>query len=235
MDGELYSTTVYSYDDLGNMTGWERTYADGSPTERAVCTWENGLNTRTDSYTGDEQTGYTLYEYDAHGYKIAAAGYNADGTLDSRWEYENDADGNVTASRRYDANGVISYESTTTYSANGIKTAGTYAGYENGVLDYTGEHTYDKTGRFSTYYKFYTVVDGKKTGGYREAWYDGNGRETKYVSCNSDGTIDYQYEHTYNNKGQRTREVYDSYENGELSRHELTTYAWAGNGSVTAT
>lgn len=187
----------YHYDKDGNLT-----YATQNVTDQGVFVeawFENGNRVKqTQTY---EDGHVATWEYDANGTKTAfesvdsagnllqKAEYNADGSYDNYYWYEN---GNVKQHNTYDDSGVQT--GTTTYWSDNPGKVQYYNTYENG--EYVAQTKYWPDGSVRGYY---TMTNGKDDGRvaveYNE---DGSIRKTEEYSApgvaertylyNSDGT-----------------------------------------------
>ena len=140
-------------------------------------------------YNGEgEETGKTVYGYDAAGNRTSGMNYNwenGDWVDVSKFVYEYDAAGNRTSEVNYNlVNGdrVNNYKRITEYNAAGKATLYEYYIWENGswVAKSKDVYEYDAAGN-QTLYEYYLWENGGWVGQLKSVYeYNANGRQTSY-------------------------------------------------------
>lgn len=114
-DADDNITSWYEYDyERNNQRKETRTYTSNGDLSFASY-FENGLRTKSESYSGGELYSYTEYEYDRSGRSIHAETYNSSGDLTSYTDYEYDFRGRETYRCTCDSNDNVQYYSETEY------------------------------------------------------------------------------------------------------------------------
>ena len=144
------------------------------------------LLTRTYYYADGSVESRREYEYNANGKPSADIYYDANGTLIQRTEYEYDANGRVTRDNRYDGSGTLHSWCARTYNA-----AGQLQSLDERLADGTpvSKLQYDAQRNYT-----YTIYDDDGT--YHATEYDTQGNSIRCTYYFSDGTVDWVDEYS---------------------------------------
>ncbi len=189
---DLSSTVVYSSNADGTSSETEK-FADGSRTERTKD--QNGYVILSRSYNADGSFNYAYsYENDGDGRTLRSNSLTADGKTESYTLYEYDKDGNQVRSTTYNADGSFAYAFTSEYNSQGQEIRQNYYRESPGKLYSYTLYEYDSDGKLvhSIDYR----ADGTKSW---ESYYrtTSDGRDQhRFISYNSDGSVykDYGWE-----------------------------------------
>jgi hypothetical protein len=211
-DGTILRWMEYAYNADGNKTT-ETTYSS-----EGVMSWEVyeydadgnqiklSVYSHPDSYlllgeeTSDEEVlvEWRDFQYDDTGKQIKVTPHNADGSVDTWWEYLYDDKGNRVKEvhfSTYDEPEAPMYWTEYEYDEHGEKTKETIYNFD-GSISHTTAYSYNELREqfAETYYDGNGEITG--TGAYVPV-YDDNGRLTKETFFNSSGEITYWLEYIY--------------------------------------
>ena len=163
--------------------------------------------TKATSYSGENLSGWSEYEYDSAGNLLGWKYYNADGSFRWRKEYEYDRAGNPVKLIWYDVNGVIiDCNEYRRYDSAGNQVEYIHY-YEDGRISVWYEYEYDGAGNQTKQIDYWGKAGshyGREYGslaGWYEYEYDSAGNQVKQISYYSDGCINWWREYEYESTG----------------------------------
>lgn len=204
-DGNVTSTTVFEYDEFGEVvkqetTGeyssfeaYENEYDEAGNLSKSTCYDESGALTY-----------YTTYEYDANGNQLKYINYDAEGNKGMSIEYEYDANGNMTKFIMLEADDQVSNWHEYVYDGNNMLSSTAYG--SEGKITSKQEYEYDadgvQIGMVDTF-----MFQGEALVTNEKYEYDANGNKIKAVTLGSDGDIYTINEFEYDANGNETKSI----------------------------
>lgn len=202
-NGKERSTTVYEYDENGNLTE-KRTQERNGSTLRDVYTYDkrgNQLSWRSYGYGGESDHWYES-TYDENGNELTRLSYNADGTLASRLESVYDEHGNEVTWRSYDGNGKERARNEYTYDEHGLQR--TWTRFDGGAFSFRQEYSHDENGNCTQVVRYVSEEECCDAETYV---YDENGVLIEYTVYDSEGVPSIRSLYTYDERGNITEEA----------------------------
>lgn len=226
-DGSPYYTTVYTYDEKGNVLREQTLDVNDMFLSGFACEYDDSGNTLLyQTLSGENEVSeWESYTYDENSNMLENVLYGADGSVQSRFVNTYNEQGNLLTSENYTGD-VLDSRDESIYDENGNLL--TYTTYDaDGVIAYLDQNTYDAQGnriRTETTYE----TNGIPSTFVTEAEFDDKGNLTLSKVYN-DGFLTDRYEYQYDAQSRVT--AYSMYEGNSTTAYSTSEFEYDSNGN----